>query len=101
MTGLAIVAADELVQRRNDLALADVPLAGQIDVSEGAPSRPYRVFQSTGKARLHVMEPRPEDHKLLVPEALLENRVQLSKVRPNPSVSWLGHLADEVLIEVD
>jgi hypothetical protein len=34
-------------------------------------------------------------------KALLENRVQLSEVRPNSSVSWLSHLADEVLIEVD
>src|SRR5439155_6812444 len=97
----AIVSAEELVQRGDDLALADVPLAGQINVTERAPSRPDRIFQWTGKARLHVMETGPEDHKLLVPEALLEDRVQLSEVRPNPTVSWLGHLAHEVLIEVD
>ena len=47
------------------------------------------------------MESGPEDHKLLVPEALLKNRVQLSEVRPNRTVSWLGHLAYEVLVEVD
>jgi hypothetical protein len=47
------------------------------------------------------MKTGPEDHKLLVPEAVLENRVQLSEVRPNPTVSWLGHLAYEVLVEVD
>src|SRR5262245_12977816 len=68
---------------------------------ERAPSCPDRIFQQTGKARLHVMESGPEDHKLLVPEALLENRVQLSEVRPNPAVSWLGHLTYEVLIKVD
>jgi hypothetical protein len=47
------------------------------------------------------MESGPEDHKLLVPETLLEDRVELSEVRPNPTVALLGHFADEVLIEVD
>src|SRR5262245_4539258 len=85
----AIVSAEELVQRGDDLALADVPLAGRVNVPEHAPSRPDRTFQCTGKASLHVMESGPENHKLLVPESLLENRVQLSKVRANPTVTRL------------
>jgi hypothetical protein len=47
------------------------------------------------------MESGSENHKLLVPEPLLENRAKLSEVRANPTVRWLGHLADEVLIKVD
>jgi len=97
----AIVLTEKLVQRGNDLALTDIPLADQINVAKRAPSRPDRIFQSTGKASLQIMESGPEDYKLLVPEALMENRVQLSEVRPNSTVTWLGHFADEVLIEVD
>jgi hypothetical protein len=40
----AIVSAEELVQRANDLALTDVKLAGQINVTERAPSRSDRIF---------------------------------------------------------
>ena len=41
----AIVSAEELVQRGDNLALADVQLAGQINVTEGAPSPSDRIFQ--------------------------------------------------------
>src|SRR5215831_13109293 len=68
---------------------------------QSASSRPDRAFQRTGKTRLYVMEPGPENHKLLVPEALVQDRVKLLEVRPNSTVSWLGHLADEVLIQID
>src|SRR3954452_107075 len=47
------------------------------------------------------METGPENHKLLVPKSFVKDRVQLPKVGPDPVVSWLRHLADEVLVEID
>lgn len=73
--GISIMPTDKFVQRGDNLALADVPLACQINVTKLASFPPDLVFEWPGKAGLHVMESRPKDHKLLVPKALMENRI--------------------------
>jgi hypothetical protein len=55
----AIVSAEELVQRGDDLALADVQFAGQINVAERAPSpasfsRPARLVSTSWKLDLRT-----------------------------------------------
>ena len=44
LESVAIVSAEEFVQRGDDLALADIPLTGKINVTERAPSRPLPTF---------------------------------------------------------